>query len=407
MSAQIKGTALALLTAVVVWVAGCSDEVANSPPAVTDQTAPAVEERATAPDQQTPGAAATDQEWAEIVASKNPPEIPLGESNLSTDLAIAYEKKCATMEDASLECEILRSLVIAEVVLALEEIERARDQRGTEQALTALDFGDEPEILVAAMRILGQFPDTPGIATKALPLLNSPWLAVQEMAANLLSRSPDPEYRALGSLWSENHHGLYAEVEDEYVEYPDFSANYFDMGFPEYPAAEWFSPADSDRSVGWWTTRELAIVSDWLRSELGVEPLSHWQWMEQSAAQSIAAAESIDQSKMDRVQQLAEEFSKTQNTALLQQIDKLQEEIFAPVQAAGKVAEMGVGAVAVPSTADVFETAQYFIAEEKDGHVARLIIVYPLPSLGHTVIQQAWSLVDYPAAWPPAQAAEE
>jgi hypothetical protein len=39
--------------------------------------------------------------------------------------------------------------------------------------------------------------------------------------------------------------------------------------------------------------------------------------------------------------------------------------------------------------------------------VARLIIAYPLPSLGRTVIQHAWSLADYPSAWPPADAAGE
>jgi hypothetical protein len=35
--------------------------------------------------------------------------------------------------------------------------------------------------------------------------------------------------------------------------------------------------------------------------------------------------------------------------------------------------------------------------------VARLVIAYPLTSLGRTVIQHAWNLTDYPSAWPAAE----
>jgi len=383
-----RGIVFALLMATTLWFAGCSDETPSEPAVDEDQAAQTAEmssERTTDAD-------------AETAGTGHPASSPPFESNLTNDLAIAYEKKCPKKKDASLECEILRSLVIAEVVFALEEIEQARDQRGAEEALLALDLADEPEVHIAAMRILGQFPDTPGIAAKTLPLLlDSPWLAVQEMAANLLSRTPDPEYAAIGSLWNGNHSGLYPE--DEYEEYADFPAHYFDMGFPEYPDAEWFSPADSDRTVGWWTADEMEEVIDWLSDELDVEPLSHLEWSERSNAQSMAAFQSIDQAKVDRVQQLTEEFTKTQDVALLEQMQKLQEEIYAPMQAAGKVSEMGVDAVALASVPGVFDAAQYFIAEEKDGHVARLIIVYPLPSLERTVIQEAWNLIDYPGAW--------
>jgi hypothetical protein len=51
-------------------------------------------------------------------------------------------------------------------------------------------------------------------------------------------------------------------------------------------------------------------------------------------------------------------------------------------------------------------SAQYFVVEEEDGHVARLILVYHLPSLNRTVIQEAWNLLDYPSAWPPVETPE-
>jgi hypothetical protein len=228
---------------------------------------------------------------------------------------------------------------------------------------------------------------------------------VQQLAARVLGQNPDPELAGVGALWSGNHGALYAE--DEYSEYPDFAAHYFDMEFPEYPDAEWFSPADSDRSVGWATTNDVATVIDWMHDELGAEPLNYQQWAEHQAAQSMAAFQAVDQSKVDRVQQLTAEYMKTENPALLEQMQKLQQEIYAPMENAGKVAEMGVTGVGLPSIAGVYDEARFFVAEEKDGHIARLVIVYPLAGLGRTVIQEAWNLVDYPSAWPPAEPPQE
>jgi hypothetical protein len=119
------------------------------------------------------------------------------------------------------------------------------------------------------------------------------------------------------------------------------------------------------------------------------------------SAQSAAAFQSIDQSKQARVQKLLEEFAKTQNMALLQEVQKLQEEMTAPVMAAKAVSEKGVdGILPLLVTNEVTERARFYIAEEKAGHVARMILVYPLPDRGRTVIQEAWNLGDYPSAWP-------
>ena len=126
---------------------------------------------------------------------------------------------------------ILRNLLVVEVTSALEQIERSRDNRGTVEALVALDLRDDPEILVAACRVLGQFPDTPGITEKALPLmLTSPYIEVQQAAANLIARNSDGNVADVGRLWSQNHSNLGAQ--NEFEEYPDFPAHYAAMKFP-------------------------------------------------------------------------------------------------------------------------------------------------------------------------------
>jgi hypothetical protein len=322
-------------------------------------------------------------------------------SPLTSDLSTAFVERCSDDDGASLECEMLRSLVVIDVVMALEEIERSRDQRGAGEALAALDLDEEPEILVAALRVLGQFPDTPGIAEKVLPLiLQSPWLMVQELAARVLQANPDPQLAAVGSLWSGNHGSLYAD--NEYSEYPGFPGHYSDMEFPEYPEAEWFSPADSDRSIGWTTTDDTATVIAWMREELDTEPLDFTQWSEHSQAQWTAAMQSVDQSKQARMEQLIEEYTKTQDMALLEEVQKLQAELSAPMEKAARVMDMGVNNITPPSAAGTIEATRFFIAEERDGHVARLVVVYPLEGLKRTVIQEAWNLLDYPSAWPPA-----
>lgn len=325
---------------------------------------------------------------------------------LTTGLADGYEEACLDEDADDFACSVFRGLVVVELVMALEEMERARDQRGADDALEALDITNEPEVLVAAMRVLGQFPDTPGIAEKVWPLLlESPYLQVQQMAARLLASSPDPTLAAVGSYWGGSHNTLYTE--NAYQPYPDFAPHYADMGFPAYPGAEWFSPADSDRSVGWWTTDDLATVAAWLAEELGTEGLTFQTWAEHMSQQSMAAMPTIDPDKQAEMNRLIEEWTRTQDMAVLEKLTKLQEELYAPVEAASKVAdelsEKGVFGLGPPNSAEAMEQVRYFIAEERAGHVARLVIAYPLTSLGRTVIQHAWNLIDYPGAWPPAE----
>lgn len=375
-----------LVLLLAVTVTACSDDSAESTPEVDAAPVVATEPLADSPQRPTPQ---SDFELTDTIP-------------LTTALADAYEETCADEDADDFSCSVFRSLVVVELVMALEEMERSRDQRGADDALEALDIRDEPEVLVAAMRVLGQFPDTPGIADKVTPLLlESPYLQVQQLAARVLADNPDPTLAAIGAYWGNNHSTLY--VENAYQEYPDFAPHYPGMGFPEYPDAEWFSPADSDRSVGWSTGADFATVSAWLSAEVGAEGLTYQQWGERLAQESMAVFQAIDPGKQAEVERLIEEWTKTQDMALLEKLQKLQEEMYAPAQAAGEVAEKGVASLGPPTATETQEQVRYFVAEERAGRTARLVIAYPLQSQGRTVIQHAWSLADYPSAWPPTE----
>ena len=131
----------------------------------------------------------------------------------------------------------------------------------------------------------------------------------------------------------------------------------------------------------------------------GVEALEYQQWADRAQQQMMNALQSIDQSKLDEVQALVEEFTRTQDATLLERIERLQAEISAPMQQFGEGAEMTVTQVANPPGSAEPDQVHYLIAEEKAGHVARLILVYRQRAPGRTVMQMAWDLRDYPRAW--------
>lgn len=319
------------------------------------------------------------------------------------ELAGDYRRQCGGKEELSQDCETLRSLLVAEVLTALRVTERSRDQRGTKEALTALDLADEPEIVIAACRILGQFPETPGISSKILPhVLESRYVEVQRMAARLLAANPDPGLAEVGRLWIQNHGSLTAPVAfSAYDEYPDFPAHYPGIGFPKYPGAEWFSPADSDRSIGWSTADDVAAVSRWFGEALHVEGQAAEQWMQTRSEQAALALKSIDQSKITRIQQLMEKAVKGDQAATAE-IEKLTKEMDAASQNATGAMEQGVDKVALPPPSSARD-ARWFVAQKKDGRVSRLVLVYPMPSLKRTVIQLIWDRAEYASAWPDAK----
>jgi hypothetical protein len=310
------------------------------------------------------------------------------------DLIADYERECVAPQTTSAHCEALRSVLVIETAMALEAIERSRDQRGVEEALAALDLRDEPEIIVAAGRVLGRFPDTPGVGARMLPfVLESPYVEVQRVAAQLLKAGPDPALEEVGSIWLENHKLLPNDA--AYQEYPDFPGHYASLGFPKYPGAEWFSPADSDRSVGWSTKDSVATVSRWFADSLKSPIVGAEQWNSERVA---STSQAIDPSKMARMQQLAERAGKGDQTVVAE-IEKLTKEAQDRAQNYERAQEKSVDNVANPpftATAD----ARWIVAQRKDGHVSRVVLVYPVRALQRTAIQLVWNLGDHPSAWP-------
>ena len=148
----------------------------------------------------------------------------------------------------------------------------------------------------------------------------------------------------------------------------------------------------------------MSTVTGWLRDELDTDPLDQRQWWERVSAAPMAVwQEAMSEEKQAELQRTIEEWTRTQDPALLERMQKLQLEMSAPMEAAGRIADLGVVQLVLPGVSEVIQEARFFVAEEKDGHIARAVIAYPLPLHERTVIQHAWNLADYPSAWPPAE----
>lgn len=333
---------------------------------------------------------------AELEERRQADEASGGTAPAITNPLAVYQADCPRGSAPSLHCHWLRGLVVMTVVDGLQRLELSRDQRGVEVAMAALEVRDEPEVLIAAGRLMGEFVETPGLAEKVTPLLESRYLEVQRIASDLLARVPNSVLNSVAYKWSE-HHGDAPELGPyDALELP---AHYAGMGFPEYPGAERFGLGDSDRSIGWSSRDPASTVAGRLGQAIGAEVLTAAQWSERVSQQMASASQAMLASgKMEEIQKLMEQYVKTQDEALLQKVERLQQEMTASFEEAAP--EKGVGYVATPSYSAAADQIFYVVAEERAGHVARLILVYRQPVVERTVIQMAWDLKDYPSAWP-------
>jgi hypothetical protein len=310
-----------------------------------------------------------------------------------------YQRQCSPLEELTLECEFLRGLLVAETVASLERLERSLDRRGVPFALAALELTDEPTILVAACRALAGFREEPGLAARIAPLLDSPYFEVQRIAAQLVSRLPDEPLAAVGRQWLDHHSEL--QVATPYEEL-DFPAAYASLGFPDVPEFERYTPADSDRSIGWWSPDPAAEVARRLGEATGRPVLGYVAWADQANARQQASMQqgAPDPKLVAENQRLMEQYMQSPSEAILKRVEAIQAEMLAPMERAQAAELRAVERVLVPPAQIPYDQVFAIGLEERDGRLLRAILVYRQPGLERTVIQMGWDLTDHPPAWP-------
>ena len=115
------------------------------------------------------------------------------------------------------------------------------------------------------------------------------------------------------------------------------------------------------------------------------------------AERQAVALPKIDESKMARMQQLMERAVKGDQSAM-NEVQKLSEEFDKQNKIFARSFEDSVDKLLMNQSLGLPD-AQFIVAQRKDGRVSRLVFVYPLPAIKQTVIQLVWDLTDYPSAW--------
>jgi hypothetical protein len=265
------------------------------------------------------------------------------------------------------------------VVALLEDLEQARDIRSIPVAESALGSGD-PVVVTAGLRLLGPFADkSETAAARAVPLMTSPYLSTQELAASVLERSP--KHAALAQQYRIGHRST-PDLDPWAKALP---VDLFSMGFPPpYPNSTPFAPGDSPQSAALATTDAIDTVIAHYRTELRRDPVP-WSTLEATfAARTTKTYEDLAK----QIQALQVEYVKTQDPKLLEKMQELS-------KAASQSTESSLSKAPFPS-APTNANAQAFIAEQ-DGEIPiRVVVAYPEPLLGRTVVMLAWGGPKYP-----------
>jgi hypothetical protein len=266
-----------------------------------------------------------------------------------------------------------------QVVALLEELEQARDMRSIPVAESALGSGD-PVVLAAGLRLLGPFADkSEAAAARAVPLLTSPYLTTQRLAAAVLERSP-------------THAQLAHQYRIGHASEPDLDpwakalpVNLAGMGFPPpYPNATPYAPGDSPQSAGFAMTDAIDAVLAHYRSALGREPIAYSAFEETLTARTTKTYDDLAK----QMQALQAEYLKTQDPKVLEKMQELS-------KAATQSTESSLSRSPFPS-APTNANAKVFIAEQDGQTPIRVVVAYPEPSLGRSVVIFAWSASKYP-----------
>ena len=266
-----------------------------------------------------------------------------------------------------------------QVVEVLEELEQTRDLRSVPVAESALGSGD-PVVVTAGLRLIGPFADkSESAAARAVPLMTSPYLTTQELAASVLERSP--KHAALAQQYRTGH-GSQAELDPWAKALPVDLAS---MGFPPpYPNASAYAPGDSMLSASFATTDGIDAVLAHYRAALGKEPIAFSELEAKLSAKTTQSMEDL----VKQIQALQLEYAKTQDPKLLEKMQELS-------KAATQSQESSLSKVPFP-TAPTSASAKAFIAEETGPTPVRVVVAYAEPLLGRSVVILAWSAPKYP-----------
>ncbi len=142
-----------------------------------------------------------------------------------------YTEECTGVD--SIECDVLRSLVVGDLIENLEMMERGSDNRNLYAAREAFEVPDI-RVKIAALKVLGQKVDqVPDMVDAVGELLKTENLFLQYYAARFIQRSKQSQWTRLANQFLNNHASQVPDMDEFYAEtaHPDLKEGQF-QAFP-------------------------------------------------------------------------------------------------------------------------------------------------------------------------------
>ncbi len=267
------------------------------------------------------------------------------------------------------------------VVELLGDLEASRDQRSIPVAEAALGSSD-PVVTEAGLRLLGPFASgNEHVADVAAPLVASPYVASNQLAARILRGSQ--KYSGIAQQYDAGHSRSDAGDIDPWARWA--SVDFAKVGFRgPYPGSTPYPPCDSPMSIGFATSDAPDAVVAHYRKELGREPMA---FAELPPLLSQRATQAYDEA-MKQVQPLQEEFARTQDPKVLERMQEVMRGIESATRSSLAQAPFPSG----PAQS----SAKAFVAEQDPSGPERVVVVYTEPVSNRSVVMLAWSAPKYP-----------
>jgi hypothetical protein len=331
------------------------------------------------------------------VEARGPDQDPMAMAgDQAARAALKVLQGCAG-KPATMTCGLARARVLVHMEQAFETVTDGYDPSVIGVALASLD-STSTLLQAAAVRYLGRVavPDAEhqrATISKLVALIaDSRSLEVGGETAHALLGSA---LRDVGQRWLDHHKDFPHDELTLAYHRPVATPDLAQLGFKIYDPAIPYSPADTDRSLGYATHDSLDKVLAFFAKQAGAQAMDQASWQAFFVAaiqrETNPAANQPSAADLAEIRRLQQEYQRTKDPAQMQQAAA----IMTRPKPLGPLGSRKPNAMITGVyLRHVDDRPAAFVVKRLPDHVALMVFVYPEPSIHATVIEYAWSLVE-------------
>ena len=301
-----------------------------------------------------------------------------------------YTAECTGVD--SIECDVLRSVVVGDLIENLEMMERGSDNRNLYAAREAFEVPDI-QVKIAALKVLGQkVEQVPDMVDAVGELLKTENLFLQYYAARFIQRSKPSQWTRLANQFFNNHASQVPNMDEFYAEttHPDLNEGQF-QAFPNStPAILLDIVKEKFQVAGFTCDAPVEDVVAFYKNQTQGKLLTMEEAQEFQSEQNMTFQNDyLNDPLFKDFERMTAEFIKNPTQETVERIEKKNNEL----KEKYNNLEMSPLYQLAPGggfDADLWKAAKLFYLDMKLHSPYRVIIVYFDALLGKTVIKLGW-----------------